>query len=130
MSVPLDPKPEEVDVHESLLADPADRDRAFEDVILLGRTSRDAPPAAGLKLLSALPEDVVALSGAVHKVDAVSETGMRCVPCRICTPVDRLARRVVHEVAIYLEAPHAGGVGEDRRRESNIGHRPEKRNEK
>src|SRR5206468_7522338 len=32
---------------------------------------------------------------------------MAYVPCRICTPVDRLARRIVHEIAINLEAPDA-----------------------
>src|SRR5438034_6937157 len=29
------------------------------------------------------------------------------VPCRICTPVDRLAWRIVHEIAVDLEAPDA-----------------------
>src|SRR5881628_273156 len=33
------------------------------------------------------------------------------VPCRICTPVDRLARRVVHEIAVDLEAPDAPDLG-------------------
>src|SRR2546425_12103921 len=36
---------------------------------------------------------------------------MGCVPCRICTPVDRLARRIVHEIAVDLEAPDAPDLG-------------------
>ena len=60
--------PEEVDVHEALLSDRPERDRTSENVIFSRRTPRHTAPGPRVKLLGALPEDVVALAGAVLKI--------------------------------------------------------------
>src|SRR3989442_15455352 len=59
VNVALGLEPEEVGVHEPLLGDRPDRQRAFDDVTLTRRTSREAYPGAGLEFLATLPEDAV-----------------------------------------------------------------------
>ena len=95
MSVAIDSGPLEVDVHEPLGPEGADRDSALDDVILTGRTSGDAFPPTRLELFRAQPVGIVTLPCSIREGGQVGRWRL---------PVDWLTwSRVVHEVAVDLE---------------------------